>query len=131
MFHLPTYLSTLHPFIHPSMLAHPLPRDGAVKSPPIGSQPRSTTSPLPSQGASYCWLSGLSGRLSKWCYGKLWGSSSPPHVPTAAGVGVISYLGFTKSHKLDLLMLISAARADQQQGGLRDPMPYGCVLLQA
>lgn len=54
-------------------------------------------------------------------------SSSLLCVPTAAGLGVISYLGFTRSHKLNLLMLISAARADQQEGRLRDPMPYGCV----
>lgn len=56
--------------------------------------------------------------------GGLWLSSSPPCVPTAAGLGVISYLGLTGSHKLHLPTHISAARADQQQGRFCDPVPY-------
>lgn len=42
--------------------------------------------------------------------------------PQLQGLGVISYLGFTRSHKLDLRILISAARADQQQGDFCDLM---------
>lgn len=42
--------------------------------------------------------------------------------PQLQGLGVVSYLGFTRSHKLDLLTLISAARADQQQGDFCDLM---------
>lgn len=114
------------------MLAHLLPRARAVEIPPIGSQPRSPTSPLPTPAAPYCWLCFV--YLVGQANGAMASSGVPPVLPMSPQ---LQGLGSFHSKASPGAINSTSLCLSQQQGliGSKEdyvtPMPCGCVLVWA